>query len=383
MSIEVGTFTMFDDPVSVVDPEILVAAKAINLPVNKGRFFQDMQAPPKPLTAMEFKVYSRSVTLKTGSITADINNSTVTIPVTADSAKGLTVGHIIEIEDELMCVKSVDRSANTIEVRSRGFAGTTPAPHTNGTKFDVTTYAANQEDLKSVSAIAESTIAYDNYGQQLYEILQYTRYGISQRKDVTPEMRSLLLQEATRRAIVNAIQASVNGVKNKGDGNNPYASAGLFSQLNDTVGGARPIIKLDAQGAALNETILKGIIEQVATTGTPTTIYCNSGQKEIINGFNTGILVRDASSREAGVFVDTYTWNGVSLDVKVDNDIPDSKLAVVNIEKCYKAWIEGNGLRPAEEPALSSDELRESIKGAIGFAIEDVGYEHGFVENLG
>jgi hypothetical protein len=51
--------------------------------------------------------------------------------MTAAAVAVLTVGDVLQVENELVIVKSVDRGANTIDVFGRGHGGTSAAAHTD------------------------------------------------------------------------------------------------------------------------------------------------------------------------------------------------------------------------------------------------------------
>lgn len=64
------------------------------------------------------------------------------------------------------------------------------------------------------------------------------------------------------------------------------------------------------------------------------------------------------------------------LNLRVDADMPDGKIACVNQGKCKKGWLANDGLRMVDEPSASSRESRKSLQGSLGFIIEDVGTDH-------
>jgi len=62
MAFTLGQTTEFDDPNTILTPEVLVTAKAINLPTNKGVFYQAMSAPARAIVQKEFELYTRTST---------------------------------------------------------------------------------------------------------------------------------------------------------------------------------------------------------------------------------------------------------------------------------------------------------------------------------
>lgn len=387
MSFLVGMFTQWDDPNSIMDPQILITAKAIQLAINKGVFYQSLGAPVAPIQDVEFEIFNRSKTAKAGTVGDGVGGgwtaiAVVDLPIDSDSADGLTVGHVLQVEDELVVVKSVDRSANTIDVWSRGAGGTTGAIHADTTAFDVIGYAGKDSDLKNVESVSEATAKYTNYCQTVFETLDWEfQAGNLKRKGLNPaQIKAVLMQEAMVRVATNLSKMSILGKKQEGAKNaDPYMTAGLIAQLLDTASGGRPVLSYAVSGT-LTEAKLRAGLQEVFAVGSPDSIWVSPTNKEVINGFEgsptTVQLNRDAGSTEAGHHIATYNYEGVILNVKVDADIPSSVVPIINSSKCSKGWLAGDGLRTEMEPETSSREKRESIQGSVGIAIEDVGYEH-------
>lgn len=61
------------------------------------------------------------------------DTSVTGLPVSAEAAKDLAYPMVLDVEGEYVVVTYVDRTANTIDVESRGYAGTTAASHAAGT----------------------------------------------------------------------------------------------------------------------------------------------------------------------------------------------------------------------------------------------------------
>lgn len=387
MPFNFGTHTMFDDPVTFGDPVIAVAAKAINLPANKGAFYQAMGAPPVGINTRSFEIYSRSKTARAGTVGTGgwDNSATSDLPVDAEVVKGLTIGHILEVESEQMIVKSVNRSANTIDVYARGAGGTTAAAHAESTEFKVIGFAGKDSTLKNVESVNEISSAYHNYIQTIFETLDYEHMGdILKRKGLAADrITSVLTQEAAIRVSEFLATMATKGKKQEGTKTgSPYMSAGVLAQLADSNGGARPILSYNASGA-LTETKLRAALKELTKTGRPSTIWCSYSNKEVINTFNSSLTTTiPRTEHVAGQYINAYDYEGLILDVKIDADMPDDLVPIVNQSKCQKSWLQGDNLRTQTEPQLSSREFRESIQGSVGFIIEDVGYEHTYIYGI-
>jgi hypothetical protein len=159
-----------------------------------------------------------------------------------------------------------------------------------------------------------------------------------------------------------------------------------LAQLADTASATRPVLSYNAAGA-LTEAKLKASLEEVFLVGSPSQILCSFTSKKTINGFITGNsavqVTTDLKTKTAGLDrVDYYDFEGMLLEVKVDADMPNDKLAILTPAQCRKGWLQNDTLQNTAEPAGSSREKRESIQGSVGFVIEGVGYDHTYMYGI-
>ena len=382
MAFNFGQFNEFSDPVTVKDPVVEAVAKAIRLGPFAGKFYEAMGAPAATLTQKAFKVYSRSKTSRNGVTDADWDDDDLTgLGVADDSLKGITVGHVLEIGTEIVIVSAVDRANGTISVHQRGAGGTTAAAHTSGDAFEVIGFAGDDTDLKNVESVNEATSEWENYVQTIFETIDWTKHGELVREGMeSANAIQLLIREAEIRVAELLAKMSIRGVKAKVTGDaKRYMSAGLLAQLGDVANrGAR---RYNVNGA-LTETKFKSALKNLFDAGgTADTIWVSPTVKPYINAFlgaNSTVTLTDSASNHTagGVYVDSYNYEGALIKVRVDSDMPDDRIAVVNQGKCKKGWLSEDGLRMVDEPSKSSRESRKSIQGSIGFLIEDVGSDH-------
>jgi hypothetical protein len=366
----VGTVTQFDDVNSLMDPQILIAAKAISLGMNKGAVYQLMNAPLVPLANGRFEVAGRTLTAQKGSLSAAINDAVTNVAL--NSTAGVIVGAVLKIEDELMVVKSVN-SATEVTVYSRGAGGTTAAPHSTGVAWEVTSYANLETDIQNIDAISENTEVFENYAQLFVEPIEYTRCAQLARQGLEPaQIDAILIQEALARVLGKVSYTALNGLKDAGNKSNPRMTAGVYQQFLNT---SLPTLNFDATGNTFDENILKQGIENAATYGDPNVIIVSSKTKGIINGFDrtsTAVdVTRPAGSTIAGNYVETYIYEGKALQIVVDADAADDKVVIANQANLKKGWCLGETLQVVDEPALSSRVQRKTIQGVIGFAVEN------------
>lgn len=384
MPFEFGYYTEFSDPVTKADPVVAAVAKAIELNQWTGKVYESMGAPSAPITSKEYEVFTRSKTARVGAVgTGGWGASDTTgLPVSADFAKGITLGTVLEVGEEAVIVKSVDRSANTISVFRRGDGGTA-ATHAQADPIRVIGFAGSDTDLKDVEGYHEKTAAYRNYVQSVFEIIDWTLHGEYMRKGMTDyQAKATLIREAEIRVAGNLSMMAVNGYKvDAQNGATRYMSAGLLRQLADTAGGTREVLTYNVNGDLTEAKLLAAIRQCFLAGGAPDTIWCSPTVKTYINAFNSAksSLAINANKDDhgaGGLYVDHLDFEGNILAVRVDAAIPDGKVAVVKQEDLKKGWLEGDGLRLVDEPSPSSRETRKSLQGSVGFIVENVGLNH-------
>lgn len=388
MSFIVGQITEYDDAVTVNYPDILTLASAVPLAANQGTFWNILGAPSLPLLGKTFEIYGRGFTSLLGAIGDGVgagwtNVATTALPMTAAAIAKLVIGSVLKVEDEVVVVKAVDRTLNTIDVYARGEGSTAPAAHADTTAFQIIGSAGNDTDLKNVESLAETSYVYTNYAQTVFEMIDYT-YGEARlkRKGLASDPLNILRQEAMNRAAAKLAAGCLQGVKQVGTALRPYLTAGLFDQLEDTAGGSRPVSLYDGGAATFDETILKNALEQAFLKGNPNTLVMRQGYKNIINGFNNAYIVTPKENKVAGFSVGQYEYEGKILDILVDQDTPNGKIGIVTKESCKKSWLQDDVLRFVVEPQTSSRESKESLQGSVGIVVEGVGYDHTELFNL-
>lgn len=383
---DIGTVTSFDDVTALHIPDVLVAAKAVQLAPQLAQVWNMMKAPSLGITGKSFEIYGRTNTsldgtIGTGAGTGWVDGTaTTSLPMSAAGVNKLVVGSVIKVENEVVIVKSVDRSANTIAVWGRGACGTTGAAHADTTAYTTVGYAGHDGDLKNVEARAENTFKYTNYVSSIFEMIDYTisqqligRQGIGSGEANV----AILKQEAMNRVAKMLARMSILGQKQDGSKTgNPFSSAGLLAQLEDTSSNTRPILRYNAGTANFTETILINALAANFALGNPDTIILNQTYKNIANKFNNAFINIDRSDKTAGSSVKFYEYEGKVLNFVVDSDMPAGKIAICNSNMLYKSWQDGDVLRYVDEPTLSSREKKGSLQGSIAFAVEGVGFEH-------
>ena len=382
MAFNFGQFNEFSDSVTFKDPVVEAVAKAIQLGPFTGKFFEAMGAPEVTIATKEFKIFTRTQTSRNGAIDADWDNDDTTgLGVSDDALKGLTIGHVLDIGGEVVIISAVNRTNGTISVHKRGDGGTTAAAHTSGATFEVIGFAGADADLKNVESVTEQTTSWTNFVQTVFETIDWLKHGELVRQGLDSENAiQLLVREAEIRIARLLSTMSIRGVKAQATSvGGRYMSAGMLYQLGDVTNrGAR---RYNVNGVLTEAKFTAALKDMFDAGGTANTIWCSPTVKPWINAFigaNSSVALTDTKNNHTagGVYVDSYNYEGAILRVRVDADMPNDRIAVVNQGKCKKGWLADDGLRMVDEPTLSSREKRKSIQGSIGFLIEDVGADH-------
>ena len=385
MAFEFGYFNEYSDSVTIADPVVAAVAKAIKLGPWVGQFYQAMGAPETTIDQKRYEIYARTDTSRNGVVGSGgwDNDDVADLPVTSAFAAGVTRGHVIRVEAEVMIISEVDRANNQIDVFKRGDAGTTAASHSADKVIEVIGYAGNDFDLKDAEGMHEVTNKYTNYVQTVFEIVDWTKHGDLIRKGLSPaQAAATLVTEAENRVAKMLGTMAINGYKNVANNNSTrYMSAGLIQQLTDNAGGTRPTITYNASGDLTEEKLLAALKSVFDAGGSPDTIWVSPTVKGYVNCFNIAnsslALTANRDNHGAGgQYIDHVDYEGNILNVRVDRDMPNGNLAIVNQTLCRKGWLLDDGLRLVDEPSQSSREIRKSLQGSVGFIVEGVGYEH-------
>jgi len=384
---DVGLHWHLDDATNIQDPLIVGVAKDISLGAWKGQIWNRLAPPEEPVNGVEYEIYDRSLTGVTGVVgdgagTGWVNGTTTTdLPLPTASIALITVGDVLKVEDEHVVVKSVDRSAETIDVWKRGFGGTTGAAHVDTTAFTIIGNAGHDVDLKNVESFAETTGKFTNYCQTIFEVIDMTFTDeIEARKAF--EQKPQLIAEALNRVFKKLSASCILGGREAGSKSPqvPASTAGILYQLATTGNRERTPLRYNATGLTDPETVLKNaLISCWNSGGDPTHIYLSPANKRKFDPLTEQFIRMNRG--EAGV-VGTdngtaYMFQGKELPFVQDEDMPSDRIGLVTESKLNKGWRVGDMLRgPIAEPADSTREHRYSIQGSYFITVKGVGVDH-------
>lgn len=384
---ELGMHTTLLDANSKLDPEVIALAERITPDQSKefGVVWDLFRTRGTPFQTDEYTILTRGYTapevvVQGGGSNTDWDNAsdTTALPVSSGTIDRITVGDALLVEAEIVVVKSVDRSGNTIDVYERGAGETTGARHGTSAITAKVVGNAHLEGTVDATAMAETTGVVTNYCQIVEELVDLSKEDSDQaRKNGTTA--EILKKEAMERVMKKLARTAIFGTGNAGTSSLPAMTRGLLGHLN-LAGG----IKTSLAGA-FTETALKNGLDDVRKAGgTVNAIVLSINNKRIANGFtgsDTITTTRDA--KVGGQVLDGYLADGFGIiPFIVDIDMPDTDVALVNSAKMSKGWKVNDILRFVPETNTSSRERKETLQGKFGLAIEGIGTSHALLTDI-
>lgn len=386
-----GVFTQFDDPVNIINPDILAIAAGVRFPTYMARIWNRLQAPRKAIAADRYRVGARTMTLLSGVIGDGSgalggwnNSATTSLKMAADAVSLLAIGSVMRIysgaTQEIVVVSAVDRSGNLISVAERGSGSTSPQTWADASTFEIIGGAINDTDAKNVESAGEKTYEYENYCQLFFEPIDITK-GDSDEARKYLDSEPQLKEEALGRIFQKLARTIIKGVKVAGTKTIPGMTAGILDQMIDTAGGSRTPLRVNVNGA-FTEAALKTSLDLAFKYGTPNAIYLSMAKKKIADAFANSVspvvIATDQvlSTRGLGNSAKYYEYQGQQLEFVVDIDWPDDRVEIVTEDQIVRGFRDTDPLRLAEEPPPSSRQRRFSYQGKVGVAVLGVGFDH-------
>jgi hypothetical protein len=386
---DLGLHLTLSDTNSKLDPEVLAIAEQVNPTLSNafGKVWDLFKQRVSPITTDEYKVLARSYTaptVNTGTSGSGLlwDSTSAATGLTMDSATidRITVGDVLLVESEIVVVKSIDRSGNTIAVYERGAGETDGAAHGTAAVAAKIIGNAAVEGKVDVEAMAEQTAVYTNYCQLVEESIDLSLEDTEQNRKLG-RTEPILKGEAMTRVMRDLARTSVYGVAVAPTSSKPGMTRGMQQWLKLSGG-----ISTNVSGA-FTETTLKTILQTIRNAGgMPNAIVMSVAKKLLFNAF-TGAGVTavnlDAKQNSAGRILDSYLADGFgAIPVIVDLDMPDGEVYVVNSNKLSKGWKQADELRFAVETNVNSRENKQTLQGKFGLAVEGIGTDHGALIGL-
>lgn len=384
---DLGMHTTLADSNSKLDPEVIaIASKITPLMANEfGRVWDLFSNRAVPFITDEFEVLVRNYTQPQVIVTAsgggadwDTNNDITGLPVDATYIDRITVGDVLLVQNEIVVVKAVDRTANTIDVYERGAGESANVAHGVGAITAKVVGNAHEEGKVDAEAMAEGTTKFTNYTQLVEEIIDLSKADTDQARK-TGRTVDTLREEAIERIMRDLARTAIYGVAVAPASGKPSMTRGLLQWLGLSAG-----IKTNVAGA-FTETALKSILKDVRLAGgTVNFIAMSPNNKTVFNTFSSADSITvDNAQRVTGRVLDAYMADGFGIvPVIVDLDMPNDQIVVGDSRKLEKGWKENDTLRFVKETNTSSRENKETLQGKFALAVINVGQSFGLLTGL-
>jgi len=387
---DLGMHTTLKDAYSILDPEVIAISERITpLQANEfGKVWDLFQTRATPFQTDEFNILTRGYTTPQVTLTAtgsgntwDSASATTSLPVPSNQIDRITVGDVLLLPtgNELVVVKSVNRSTNVIDVYERGAGDTTGTAQGTSAFTAKVVGNAHIEGTVDAEAMAEATNKVVNYCQIVLESIDLSKENTDQARRLG-KTADILRAEAMERVMRDLARTAIYGTARVGTASLPAMTRGLLSHLEDISGAIKTSV-----GGAFTETALKNILDDVRKAGgSINAIVLSVKNKRTANTFTGADAIQvDRANREGGHVLDAYIADGLGrIPFVVDIDMPDDRVAVVNTRFMTKGWKEGDMLRFEKEGNTSSRENKETLQGKFGLAVDNVGTTHGILTNI-
>jgi hypothetical protein len=263
--------------------------------------------------------------------TSIATDSEATLTITAQ-ARRYPPGTILNLESELMRVTSTV-SADVVGV-TRGYAGTTPAAHTNTTiPIIVAGASMHESDNWTYRPTPVVTLPFNFCQLDHIAIRNSWRrqeaglYGITGASDLDKNTADTLAQKLV--AIEGGL---VNGERFVGTSAEPATAGGLRFYITGTNGAS----VTDKSGAALQladiYTMIHNIVNVVGMENVGRTIVVDRWGKEKISSFFAGSRRLGNSERVGGSVIDTLTTEWGDFQILMHYSLPPGNLYLLNTQ---------------------------------------------------
>lgn len=389
MAFDLGMHTTLDDANSKLDPEVLAIAERITPMLSNefGRVWELFTTRATPFETDEYEILTRNYTapeIKTGASSGEAHwdsaSATDGMPIDSDYTDRLVAGDILLVDDEIVVVKSVDYSANTVDLYERGAGDTSAARHGTAAIDNVKIIGnAHIEGTVDLTAQAEQTSKLTNYCQIVLEKIDLSKANTDQARKFG-RTREALMAEAMERVVRDLARTAIYGVAREGTASVPAMTRGLLSHLEHISGG----IKTNVSGSYTEDALKNELDDVRAAGGTVNAIVMSVANKRIFNSFTGADQIQvDRGDRVGGHVLDAYIADGFgSIPAVVDIDMPDDKVALVNSRFMQKGWKVDDQLRFVPETNTSSRQNVETLQGKFGLAMEGIGRTHALLYGL-
>lgn len=312
------------------------------------------------VNSMTIKVPSEDETVYEGLIgTWADGTDTTALPVSATLAGLVTNYTLLQVEDEQVVVKSVDRTANTIDVYKRGHGGTTGAAHANTVSAKIIShnYVVGSKDIESrvlgdtvyTYYVAKNTIPSVTFTKEDLNIKRQS-FGEEGRMDYVmsqiSRMDKELLIEMNKSVIYSGGEAAT--------ATTPGSVVGILAEAM-TRGNI-----VSSFGAITIEKIEAGLTASRNKGGFANVVLCGAAAFDKINSlanYDLTVSVPDRLQIVLGASVAAISTKVGLLAPVLDTSFPDDKFVVLNTDGLFWAPLTGFEL-PGADRTLAQESTR-------------------------
>lgn len=274
------------------------------------------------------------------------NNSAVTwLAVKADTTKILDMWMVLKIWNEVVVVKDINRTANTISVYSRGAGWTTATSHTDETAILIHTVAVPEGKVVGEGLFQEHTKS-TNTIQMFQKKVSATYTDAQARRKTMEDHLTDMEQQQFEELRIDQDVAALYGTYDEGDsdGTTPRMSRWIVNSILEW-GNANLV---NVASSAWTETRMNQMFKAIWKEGwTVDTVLMSIDNKVVTNGFgsfqkriedtrwNTLWATNDAVAAE---------WIG-DVFIEVDNNIKNADVLYVNTDDMEVANFVNDAIR--------------------------------------
>lgn len=292
------------------------------------------------------------------------------LSISADLAGKITNYAVLKIEDELVVVKSVNRTDNTIEVFKRGHGGTTPATHADQTDALITgyNYVVGVKDIES-RVIGEDFNSY-YVAKNTAPAVSFTKEDLGINRKAYGEAGQLdyvnsQIDKMDKELLISLNKSLIYHAGEKPADGNPWMAVGLIAEALTnwnivTSFGAFTKSKLDV---ALTASRNKG--------GSADTIVCGAGVYDAIQNlakdYGTIVNTPNRLNLILGDTVKAIVTKVGTLVPVLDINFPDDKVVICNSANLFRAPLVG-----FEAPWADRTVAQESTRNNQAFTVDSI-----------
>lgn len=307
-------------------------------------------------------------------------SDTAGLEVDSDLSDIVQIGDVLRVEDEVVVVSSVNRTADTVDVHERGHGSTAAATHAATTSIYIIG-SAHVESTVDQDGLLEENEERKNYMQLIEEPVIVSKTGANQKyKDIADKLDEIR-ERALSRALRKLNRSVLLGELRARTSTKPSSMGGIEYWLRETTGAIS-----DDYSSTFTEDKFKATLRSIAERGgSPDTVIMSTAMKATFNDLNNTYTQTERSERVAGQIVSFYEADDVGmLRLVADPRLPDDLgvMYIVNSKKISKVWFEDDTLRFVPETNANSRTIHETLQGQVTLRMKDVTTDHARVYGL-